>query len=63
MYMYSSTFTNQLELFEVSLPFGGKLNSNNRWIKMAAQVDWEKFEKFTPKHLPQLVDLAKTHDW
>ena len=45
MYKYSTKFTNQLEMFEASLPFGGKLNPNNRWIKMAAQVDWEKFEK------------------
>lgn len=49
MYKYSLTFTNQLELFEASLPFGGNLNSNNRWIKMAAQVDWEKFEKIYAK--------------
>ncbi len=49
MYKYSSTYINQLEFFETSLPFGGKLNSNNRWIKMAARVDWEKFEKIYAK--------------
>ncbi len=49
MYKYSSSYTNQLEFFEASLPFGGKLNTNNRWIKMAAQVDWEKFEKIYAK--------------
>ena len=49
MYKYSSTFTNQLEFFEASLPIGGKLNSNNRWLKMAAQVDWKKFEKIYAK--------------
>lgn len=49
MYKYSSTYTNQLEFFEASLPFGGKLNPNNRWLKMAAQVDWEKFKKIYAK--------------
>lgn len=49
MYKYSTKFANQLEMFEASLPFGGKLTPNNRWIKMAAQVDWEKFEKIYAK--------------
>jgi IS5 family transposase len=49
MYKYSTKFANQLEMFEASLPFGGTLNPNNRWIKMAAQVDWEKFEKIYAK--------------
>jgi IS5 family transposase len=44
MYKYSESFTNQLELFEKTLPFGGKLDPNNRWIKLASQIDWQKFE-------------------
>ena len=31
----------QLEFF---LPFGGKLNPNNRWVKLAELVPWAKFE-------------------
>ena len=45
MYKYSPSFQNQIELFEKSLPFGGKLDPNNRWVKLTAQVNWEKFER------------------
>ena len=49
MYKNSTSFTNQLEFFEASLPFGGKLDSNNRWIKLSSQVSWEHFEKIYAK--------------
>ncbi len=26
------------------LPFGGKLNSNNRWIILSTMIPWEEFE-------------------
>jgi transposase, IS5 family len=26
------------------LPFGGKLNKNNRWVKLAAIIPWWEFE-------------------
>ena len=45
MYKYSESFTNQLEIFEKSLPFEGKLDTNNRWIELSSQIDWTKFEK------------------
>ena len=59
MYKYSTKFANQLEMFEASLPFDRKLNSNNRWIKMAAQVDWKKFEKIYPKPFATIGRLGK----
>ncbi|MCG8643787.1 MAG: hypothetical protein MI862_28960 [Desulfobacterales bacterium] len=32
---------NQLEFF---LPFGGKLNPDNRWVKLAGLIPWKDFE-------------------
>ena len=34
----------QLELEDFHLPFGGKLRSDNRWVKMAKFIPWEEFE-------------------
>jgi len=35
---------NQVELFELSLPFNGKLDRENRWIKLSFLIDWRSFE-------------------
>ena len=35
---------NQVELFELSLPFNGKLYRENRWIKLSFLIDWRSFE-------------------
>jgi hypothetical protein len=45
MYQLSEPDVNQLELFEKSLPFGGKLNRDNRWIKLAELVPWRQLEE------------------
>ena len=34
----------QLEFEDFHLPFGGKLRSDNRWVKMAKFIPWEEFE-------------------
>lgn len=34
----------QLEFENFGLPFGGKLRSDNRWIKLAKFIPWEEFE-------------------
>ena len=34
----------QLEFEDFGLPFGGKLRSNNRWVKLAKFIPWEEFE-------------------
>ncbi|NIP32819.1 IS5 family transposase [Candidatus Saccharibacteria bacterium] len=44
MYKYCEPDVNQLEIFEKSLPFGGKLNRNNRWIRLAELIDWHELE-------------------
>jgi IS5 family transposase len=35
----------QLEFEDFALPFGGKLRSDNRWVKMAKFIPWIDFEK------------------
>lgn len=44
MYKYSEAFNNQIELFEKSIPFSDELDRDNRWIKLAYQIDWKNFE-------------------
>lgn len=36
---------NQLEFEDFFLPFGGRLRSDNRWVKLAKIVPWDEFEK------------------
>ena len=35
----------QLEFEDFDLPFGGRLRSDNRWVKMAKFIPWDDFEK------------------
>lgn len=44
MYKFSEPVNSQLEMFEKSLPFSGKLDPENRWLKLASLIDWQKFE-------------------
>ncbi len=44
MYKFSEPDMNQLQLFEQSLPFSGKLNHNNRWIRLAELINWSELE-------------------
>ena len=44
MYNFSEPDVNQIELFEQSLPFGGKLNRTNRWILLAELIDWRELD-------------------
>ena len=44
MYNFSEPDVNQIELFEQSLPFGGKLNRTNRWILLAELIAWRELE-------------------
>jgi len=34
----------QLEFEDFALPFGGKLRSDNRWVKLAKFIPWDEFE-------------------
>jgi hypothetical protein len=41
--MYRRSSSNQL-LFDFHLPFGGKLNAENRWVVLAELIPWDQFE-------------------
>lgn len=42
--MYRRRDNDQLEFENFYLPFGGKLRSNNRWVRMANTIPWEELE-------------------
>ena len=41
--MYKNSLQ-QLEFENFYLPFGGKLDGNNRWVKLRAMIPWHEFE-------------------
>lgn len=47
--MYHHEYTNQMKIEEFVLPFGGKLNPENRWVKLAEITPWEKIEEHYAK--------------
>lgn len=48
--MYPKTARQILMPEEFFLPFGGKLNSENRWVKLAALIPWWELEERYAKH-------------
>lgn len=60
--MYRKT-ESQLQLFEdFFLPFGGKLNKENRWVQLAAMIPWwraeEKYAKSFKKSMRGQIPLS-----
>jgi len=51
--MYRKPPANQLAFKEFDLPFGGKLNGQNRWVRLAELVPWEEVEAIYEKHFTQ----------
>jgi hypothetical protein len=43
--MYRKEPNGQLSFEDFYLPFGGHLDGNNRWIRLASLVPWEEFEE------------------
>jgi hypothetical protein len=41
-------------LFKELMPFGGKLNKNNRWLILHDQIPWERLEEIYRKHHSRL---------
>ena len=39
------TDPNQTEFADFYLPFGGKLQASNRWVKLAAKMPWQEVER------------------
>ena len=42
--MYQKTDKNQLSIEEFILPFGGRLDEENRWVKLAGIMPWDEIE-------------------
>jgi len=41
---------NQIEIVNFTLPFSGRLNPNNKWIRLAKMIPWEELAgKYTQK--------------
>ena len=43
--MYRRQRTNQMTIEDFMLPFGGKLNADNQWIKLAELMPWDEIDK------------------
>lgn len=48
--MYDIAERDQLQLPDFSTPFGDKLLASNRWVRLAAKIDWEKMEDEYARH-------------
>lgn len=48
--MYKGKDKRTLPLFKELFPFGGKLDENNRWLRIAGLIPWEKIEEGYRKH-------------
>ncbi|MCL2299225.1 MAG: IS5 family transposase, partial [Firmicutes bacterium] len=42
--MYKKADRAQLSIEEFYLPFGGQLNADNRWVKLARLMPWDMVE-------------------
>ena len=49
--MYRKANKDQFFIESFFLPFGGKLDSNNRWVKLAEITPWEKIEEYYLKSM------------
>jgi hypothetical protein len=51
--MYNFQHNAQLSIEEFHLPFGGKLDPNNRWVVLSTVIPWESLEaKYAPQFSP-----------
>jgi hypothetical protein len=48
--MFNYTPQNQLDIFDFKTEFESKLDPNNRWIKMAKLLDWDRFAVIYAQH-------------
>jgi IS5 family transposase len=57
--MYRRKDRKTLSLFPELFPFGGKLNENNRWLRIAELIPWEELEDEYAKHFSDVGRPAK----
>lgn len=48
--MYRRKDRKTLPLFPELFPFGGKLDENNRWLRIAELIPWKELEEEYSKH-------------
>lgn len=46
-------YTEQLQIFKELTPYSGKIDQNNRWIKLAKLVPWDQLDKIYLKHFDE----------
>ena len=56
--MYYKDDRDQLGIDEFFLPFGGKLNKDNRWVRTAEIMPWDDMEEVYLKSMSQETDRA-----
>ena len=49
--MYRKNETQQLRFDEFKMSFGGKLNGNNRWVKLTKVIPWDELEAIYAKKM------------
>ena len=52
--MYKKDLIAQQEFEDFYLPFGGELSSNNRWVRLAKIVPWDKAETLYRKQFSKI---------
>jgi len=52
--MYRRKDRKTIPLFPELFPFGGKLDENNRWLRIAELIPWEELEEEYAKHFSDI---------
>lgn len=56
--MYRKHHNGQLSIEDCHVPFGGTLDSDNRWVIFSSLMPWEELEEtYTPHSTLRLVPL------
>ena len=51
--MYRKDNKEQLTIEDFFLPFGGKLDTKNRWVKLAEITPWDRIEEYYLQSMSQ----------
>jgi hypothetical protein len=58
--MYRKQHNGQLSIEEFHMPFGGKLDPENRWVQLSALMPWKELdETYAPRFSPTVGAPAK----
>ena len=52
-FMYRKNSKEQLTIEDFFLPFGGRLDANNRWVKLADITPWDRIEEYYLQSMSQ----------